>query len=70
MRKTSLIPDKEFAPSTLGHRRPLEYWGVLRLGLPLAWILKAGTSKYTWWASTPQMEIQPEIREETRRKSV
>ena len=41
-----------------------------RLGLPLAWILKAGTSKYTWWASTPQMEIQPEIREETRGKPV
>ena len=64
--ETNKVPDKELAPSTLGHRRPLEYWGVPHLGLPLAWILKAGTSKYTWWASTPQMGIQPEIGEETR----
>ena len=44
--------DKELALSTLGHRHPLEYrgrgGGVLRLGLPLVWILKTGTSKYTW----------------------
>ena len=64
------VPDKELALSTLGHRHPLEYWGVPHLGLPLAWILKAGTSKYTWWASMLQMGIQPEIREETRGKPV
>ena len=45
MWEANKVPDKEFAPSTLGHRRPLEYRGVPRLGLPLTWILKAGTSK-------------------------
>ena len=42
------VPDMELAPSMVGHQHPLEYRGVPRLGLPLAWILKAGTSKYTW----------------------
>ena len=64
------VPDKELAPSTLGHRCPLEYQGMPCLGLPLAWILKAGASKYTWSASTPQMGIQPEIRKETQGKPV
>ena len=60
----------ELAPSTLGHQRPLEYRGVPHLGLPLVWILEAGASKQTWRASTPQMGIQPEIREETWGKPV
>ena len=51
-----------FASSTLGHWHPLEYRRVPRLGLPLAWSLKAGASKQTWRASTPQMGIQPENR--------
>ena len=37
--------DKEFAPSTLGHRSPFEYRRVPRLGLPLSWILEARASK-------------------------
>ena len=45
MGKANKVPEKELAPSTLGHGCPLEYWEVPRLGLPLAWILKAGTSK-------------------------
>ena len=48
MWEANKVPDKELAPSTLGHWHPLEYRRVPRLGLPLAWILKAGTSKYTW----------------------
>ena len=59
MWKTNKVPDKELAPSTLGHRRPFEYWRVPRLGLSLLQILEARTSKYTWRASTPQMGIQP-----------
>ena len=39
------VSDKELAPSTLGHQRPLEYRRVPHLGLPLAWILEAGASK-------------------------
>ena len=35
MWKTNKVPDKELAPSTLGHRRPFEYWRVPRLGLSL-----------------------------------
>ena len=42
MWEANKVPDKELAPSTLGCRRPLEYRGVPCLGLPLAWILKAG----------------------------
>ena len=45
MGKANKVPDKELAPSTLGHRHPLEYQGVPGLGLPITWILKAGTSK-------------------------
>ena len=45
MWEANKVPDKELALSTLGHQRPLEYWGVPHLGLPLTWILKAGTSK-------------------------
>ena len=62
MWKANKVPDKELAQSTLGHRRPFEYRRVPRLGLSLLRILDAGTSKYTWQASTPQMGIQPEIR--------
>ena len=39
------IPDKEFAPSTLGHLRPLEYLRVPRLKLPFVRVLTAGASK-------------------------
>ena len=48
MWEANKVPDKELAPSTLGHWHPVEYQGVPRLGLLLTWILKAGTSKYTW----------------------
>ena len=48
MWEANKVPDKELAPSMLGHRHPLVYQGVPRLGLPLTWILKAGASKYTW----------------------
>ena len=64
--KANKVPDKELAPSTLGHRHPFEYQRVSRLGLPLLRILEAGASKYTWLASTPQMGIQPEIRVKRR----
>ena len=47
MWKANKVPDKELAPSMLGHWHPFEYWIVPRLGLPLSWILEAGTSKYT-----------------------
>ena len=60
MEKANKVPDKELAPSTLGHQHPLEQRGVPHLGLPHAWILEAGASKQIWRASTLQMEIQPE----------
>ena len=66
MWKANKVPDKELAPSTLGHQHPLEQQGVPHLGLPLLWILEAGTSKYTWRASMPQMGIQPENRAKKR----
>ena len=66
MRKTNKIPDKEFAPSTLGHQRSLEYLRVPRLRLPFARVLTARASKYTWRASAPQVEIQPEIKVKSR----
>ena len=59
MWKANKVLDKELAPSMLGHRRPFEYWRVPRLGLSLLQILEARISKYTWWASTTQMGIQP-----------
>ena len=64
--KANKVPDKELAPSMLGHRRPFEYRRVPRLGLSLLWISEAGTSKQTWRASMPQMGIQPEIRVKRR----
>ena len=39
------LQDKEFAPSTLGHRSPFEYRRVPLLGLSLLGILEARTSK-------------------------
>ena len=60
MWKANKVPDEDLAPSTLGHRRPFEYQRVPHLGLSLLRILEAGTSKYTWRASMPQMGIQPE----------
>ena len=45
MWKTNKVPDKELAPSTLGHWRPFEYRRVPRLGLSLLGILEAGTNK-------------------------
>ena len=68
MRKTNKIPDKEFAPSTLGHRRSLDYLRVPHLRLPFAQVLTARASKKTWRASVPQMGIQPEIRVKRRGK--
>ena len=65
-RKTNKIPDKEFAPSTLGYRRSLEYLRVPCLRLPYMWVLTARASRYTWRASAPQVEIQPEIRVKSR----
>ena len=44
MWKANKVPDKELAPSTLGHQSPFEYQRVTRLGLPLLWILEAGTA--------------------------
>ena len=62
------IPDKEFAPSTSGHRRSLEYIRVPCLRLPFGQVLKARASKYTWRASAPQTGIQPEIKVKRKRK--
>ena len=45
MWEANKVPDKELAPSTLGHWHPVEYQGVPRLGLPLSGDLKAGASK-------------------------
>ena len=45
MGKANKVPDKELAPSTLGHWRPLEYRKVPRLGLPFTRLLEAGASK-------------------------
>ena len=42
MWKANKIPDKELAPSMLGHRHPFEYQRVPRLGLSLLGILEAG----------------------------
>ena len=58
MQKTNKIPDKEFAPRTLGHRHLLEYLRVPPLRLPFAQVLTARASKYTWWASVLQKGIQ------------
>ena len=44
-RKLIKFQDKKLAPSTLGHRCPLEYLRVPRLGLPLAWVLEAPANK-------------------------
>ena len=68
MWKANKVPDEDLAPSTLGHRRPFEYQRVPHLGLSLLRILEAGTSKYTWRASMPQMGIQPEIRVKRRHR--
>ena len=43
--KANKVPDKELAPSTLGHQRPFEYRRVPHLGLPLLRILEARASK-------------------------
>ena len=45
MGKASKVPDKELAPSTLGHQRPLEYQRLPRLRLPFAQVLEARASK-------------------------
>ena len=66
--KTNKIPDKEFAPSTLGHQRLLGNLRVPRLRLPFARILTARASKHTWRASAPQVEIQPEIKVKSRER--
>ena len=66
MWKTNKIPDKEFAPSMLGHRCSLEYLRVPRLRLPFAQVLSARASKWTWRASVPQMGIQPAIKVKRR----
>ena len=66
MQKTNRIPDKEFAPSTLGHQRSLEYLRVPRLRLPFTRVLIARASKQIWLASAPQMGIQPEIKVKRR----
>ena len=66
--KTNKIPDKELAPSMLGHRCSLEYLRVPRLRLPFTGVLTARASKKTWQASTPQMGIQPEIKVKRRER--
>ena len=42
---------QEACTTYVGHQRPLEYWRVPRLGLPLAWNLKA-RAKLAGLAST------------------
>ena len=64
--KTNKIPDKESAPSTLGHRRSLEYLRMPHFRLPFARVLTARASKQTWRASAPQVEIQPEVKVKSR----
>ena len=66
MWKTNKIPDKEFAPSMLGHHCSLEYLRVPCLRLPFAQVLSARASKWTWRASLPQMGIQPAIKVKRR----
>ena len=67
-RKANKIPDKEFAPSTLGHRRLLEYLRDARLKLPFVQVLTARPSKSTCRASAPLVEIQPEVKVKSREK--
>ena len=48
---TSKASRQEACTTYVGHRRPLEYWRVPRLGLPLVWNLKA-RAKLAGLAST------------------
>ena len=48
---TNKASRQEACTTYIGHRRPLEYWRVPRLGLPLMWNLKA-RAKLAGLAST------------------